>query len=44
MIDQVKDGLPIVYDYALSGDIVKAVKMHGLIMMLKVDEAAATVE
>ena len=31
------------YDYALSGDIVKAVKMHGFILMLKVDEAAATV-
>ena len=43
VIDQIKDGFPIVYVYALSGDIVKAVKMHGFILMLKVDETAATV-
>ena len=43
VIDQIKDGFPIVYDYALSGNIVKAVKMHEFILIMKVDEAVATV-
>ena len=43
VIDQIKGKFPIVYVRALSADIVKAVKMQGLISMVKKELTAATV-